>query len=524
MADSPAVGKVYLVGAGPGDPGLITVKGYECLGRAEVIVYDRLAADEFLQAARPEAELIYCGKSPDRHELTQEQINQTLVEHALAGKCVCRLKGGDPFVFGRGGEEALELHRHGIPFEVVPGVTSAIAAPAYAGIPVTHRAIATSFAVVTGHEDPTKPEGQVQWQRLATATDTLVILMGVGNLGGIVEGLLAGGRASETPVALVNWGTHPEQRTLVSSLGAVVHDAEVAGARSPSVIVVGEVVGLRPELAWFDNRPLFGLTGLVTRTRHQASDLSCLLRQHGATPLEMPVIRLAPPESWEPVDDALAVADSFDWVVFTSANGVAMLQEHLAEIGSDIRALKGPRVAAIGPATAAAARAAGLHVALCPEEYVAEALVEALAAEGLAGQRLLLLRAAQARDVLPDQARAAGAEVVIAPVYQTLPVESLDPEIVARLEKKQVDFVTFASSSSVKYFVEALGVERTRALLDGICVGCIGPITAATARELGLSPTVVPDEYTIEALVTALVEYYERRKQKTEDGRRDVAD
>jgi uroporphyrinogen III methyltransferase/synthase len=320
--------------------------------------------------------------------------------------------------------------------------------------------------------------------------------------------LLAGGRPPETPVALVNWGTHPEQRTLVSSLASVVHDAEVAGARSPSVIIVGEVVSLRSELAWFDNRPLFGLTGLVTRTRHQASDLSSLLRQHGAVPLEMPVIRLEPPESWAPVDEALAVADSFDWVVFTSANGVAMLQDHLADIGSDIRALKGPQVAAIGPATAAAAKAAGLHVSLCPDEYVAEALVAALAAEGLAGKRLLLLRAAQARDVLPDQARAAGAEVVIAPVYQTLPVESLDPQIVEMLAQKQVDFVTFASSSSVNNFVQALGDETARTMLAGVCVACIGPITAASARAAGLSPTVVPDEYTIEALVAALVDYY----------------
>lgn len=508
MADSTAGGKVYLVGAGPGDPGLITVKGLQCVQHCDVLVYDRLAADEFLQAVRPGTELIYCGKSSDRHELSQEQINQVLVDQALQGKTVCRLKGGDPFVFGRGGEEALELRRHGIPFEVVPGVTSAIAAPAYAGIPVTHRAIATSFAVITGHEDPTKPEGQVQWQRLATAADTLVILMGVGNLAGIVEGLLAGGRAPETPVALVNWGTHPEQSTLVSSLGHVVHDAEVAGARPPSVIIVGEVVSLRPELAWFDNRPLFGLKGLVTRVRAQASDLSELLRQHGATPLEMPVIRLEPPDSWAPVDDALATAETFDWVIFTSANAVTMLQEHLAATGADIRALKGPRVAAIGPATAAAAQAAGLHVSLCPDEYVAEALVEALAAEGLAGKRLLLLRAAQARDVLPDRAREAGAEVVIAPVYQTLPAEALDPKIIAMLEKKQVDFVTFASSSSVSSFMGALGPEQARRLLEGVCVGCIGPITAATARESGLSPTVVPEEHTIEALVSALAAYF----------------
>ena len=508
MAERGTAGRVYLVGAGPGDPGLITLKGYRCLAEAEVVVYDRLASEELLAAARPDVELIYCGKSADRHEMKQEQINAVLVDRARAGKTVCRLKGGDPLVFGRGGEEALALREHGLDFEIVPGVTSAIAAPAYAGIPVTHRAVATSFAVITGHEDPTKPETQVEWQRLATAVDTLVILMGVGNLPGIVEGLLAGGRAPETPVAIVNWGTHPEQSTLVSTLGSVIADAEAAGARPPSVIVVGEVVGLREELQWFDNRPLFGLKGLVTRVRHQASELSALLRQAGATPLEMPVIRLAEPESWAPVDEALAAAETFDWVVFTSANAVTRLQEHLAEMGSDIRALKGPRVAAIGPATAAAAEAAGLRVALCPEEYVAEGLVAALADEGLAGKRLLLLRAAEAREVLPDKAREAGAEVVIAPVYQTLPTEAVDPQIVQMLEENRVDFVTFASSSSVRSFVAALGCDRAVRLLEGVCVACIGPVTAATAREMGMAPEVVPDEHTIEALVTALVTYY----------------
>lgn len=515
MADTP-VGKVYLVGAGPGDPGLITVKGRDCLAAAEVVVYDRLAADELLAAARPDAELIYCGKSANRHEMRQEQINQVLVDQALAGKCVCRLKGGDPLVFGRGGEEALALREHGIPFEIVPGVTSAIAAPAYAGIPVTHRAVATSFAVVTGHEDPTKPETQVEWQRLATAVDTIVVLMGVGNLAGIVAGLLAGGRAPETPVAIVNWGTHPEQSSLVSTLATVVRDAEAAGARPPSVIVVGDVVALRPQLRWFDSRPLFGLKGLVTRARQQASDLSSLLRQFGATPVEMPVIRLAPPESWAPLADALADMERFDWLVFTSANAVSALRDYLRERELDLRVLKGPRVAAIGPHTAAAVEAAGLRVALQPEEYVAESLLEALAADGLAGRRLLLLRAAEGREVLPEKAREAGAEVTVVPVYQTLPATTLDAEVVALLEERKVDFVTFASSSSVKNFVAALGAEKARALLQDVCVGCIGPVTAATAEELGLPPTVVPEEYTIEALVCALAAHFAGASRRLE--------
>lgn len=508
MPDDCVTGKVYLVGAGPGDPGLITVKGLQCLREAEVVVYDRLGAGGLLEHARPDAELIYCGKQPDHHELTQDQINQVLVDRARQGKAVCRLKGGDTFVFGRGGEEALELRRHGLPYEIVPGVTSAIAAAAYAGIPVTHRGVATSFAVITGHEDPTKPETQVQWQKLATAVDTLVILMGVGNLPAIVAGLLAGGRPAETPVALVSQGTLPEQTSLLSTLDSVVADAAAAGVKPPSAIIVGEVAALRPELAWFDNRPLFGLRGLVTRVRQQASDLSALLRQYGATPVEMPVIRIVPPESWEPVDRALEEMESFDWLIFTSANAVTALIEHLQERELDVRSLKGPRIAAIGPKTAAAAEAAGLRVALCPGEYVAEALLEALGADGLAGKRLLLARAAEAREVLPHGAREAGAEVVVTPVYQTLPAESLDSTALAALEQGNIDFITFASSSSVESFVQAVGQERALALLADVCVACIGPVTAATARDFGLTPTVTPQEYTIEALVAALCEHY----------------
>lgn len=508
MAEACGAGKVFLVGAGPGDPGLITVKGLDCVRAADVVVYDRLGAAGFLDAARHDAELIYCGKRPDHHELKQEQINQVLVEKAKEGKIVCRLKGGDPFVFGRGGEEALELRRHGIAYEVVPGVTSAIAAAAYAGIPVTHRGIATSFAVITGHEDPSKPETQVHWQKLATAVDTLVILMGVGNLAGIVESLVTGGRPPDTPVAIVNWGTLPEQTTLLSTLGSVVEDAAAAGVNPPSAIIIGEVAALRSELAWFDNRPLFGLRGLVTRVRHQASELSALLRQQGAVAIEMPVIRIVPPESWDAVDRALAEMESFDWLVFTSANSVTALTEHLASLDLDVRSLKGPRIAAIGPKTAAAAAAAGLRVSLCPEEYVAEALLQALAAEGLAGKRILLLRAAEAREVLPKKAREAGAEVVVAAVYQTLPPESLDPNVVTSLEQGEIDFITFASSSTVTNFSQALGNERARALLENVCVACIGPITAATAQELGITPTVVPQDYTIEALVDALCQYY----------------
>ena len=506
--DTPNTGIVYLVGAGPGDPGLLTVKGLQCLQAADVVVYDRLVNPEIIEAARADAELISCGKSAGHHALTQEEINELLVRLGKEGKVVCRLKGGDPFVFGRGGEEAHELRQHGISFEVVPGVTSAIAAPAYAGIPVTHRGVATSFTVVTGHEDPTKPETQVDWTRLANVSDTLVILMGIGRLAPIVDGLIGGGRPPDTPVGMVRWGTRVEQETLVTTLQDAVADAAAVDMQPPATIVVGDVVSAREDLAWFDNRPLSGRRGLVTRTREQASELSALLQRYGAAPVEMPVIRIVPPETWEPLDDAIASASSHDWLVFTSANGVRMVRERLSELGLDIRALNGPRIAVIGPKTAVAAEEAGLKVSLCPEEYVAEALGEALKAEGLGGKRVLLLRAAEARSTFPDMARELGAEVADVPVYRTLPAENLEAAAVEMLEANEIDFVTFASSSGVRNFVCSLGREKAQAILDRVCVACIGPITAATASEFGVKTTVMPQAYTIEALVAAIADHF----------------
>jgi uroporphyrinogen III methyltransferase/synthase len=509
MLDNPSgTVKVYLVGAGPGDPGLITVKGLECVRAADVIVYDRLIGREILDEARPDAELIYCGKGPGNHALTQEQINAVLVEKASQGNVVCRLKGGDPFVFGRGGEEALELQAHGIKFEVVPGVSSAIAAGAYAGIPVTQRGLVTSFTVATGHEDVTREESQLAWRNLAQAGGTLVILMGVGRLEEIVPELIAGGKSPDTPVALVASATCPEQRTLVSTLQDVAADARAQDVRPPAVMIVGDVVALREKLSWFEDRPLFGRRVLVTRTREQASELSALLRVHGAVPVEMPVLRLVPPETWEPFDAALRQAETYDWLVFTSANGVRFTRERLEELGSDLRALKGPRVAAIGPKTAAAAQSAGLRVSACPDEYIAESLVAALEGEGLSGQRVLLLRAADARSTFPEMARALGAEVDVVTVYRTVPVDEPAPRAISILESGALDAVTFASSSSVKNFAEAVGIEKARSLLENVTVACIGPVTAETAAELGLNVVVMPDDYTIEGLVAALVDHF----------------
>ncbi|NSW57536.1 MAG: uroporphyrinogen-III C-methyltransferase [Armatimonadetes bacterium] len=509
------IGKVFLVGAGPGDPGLITVKGQACLADADVVLHDRLVNRRLLAMARPDAELIYCGKSPEGREMRQDEINQILVDRALQGKRVCRLKGGDPFVFGRGGEEALALAEHNIPFEIVPGVTSAIAVPAYAGIPVTHRGISTSVAVVTGHEDPEKPVNQVDWVKLATAADTLVVLMGVGNFASIADGLLRGGRDPQMAVAIISRGTLPEQTTLITTLASAAREAETAGIRPPAIVIIGDVVRLRPELGWFDGRPLFGKTGLVTRTAEQAGQLSATLEDAGASVVEFPVIRIAPPESWAPLDDALSQIEGFDWVVFTSANGIAKLQERLETLESDIRTLKGPRIAVVGPGTASAARAAGLRVSLCPEEYVAESLAEALIHEGIDGKRVLLLQAAQARVTLAEKLAAAGADVVGVPVYQTLPASPDDPEAIGMLADGRVDFVTFTSSSSARYFAMAVGPEQARELLLNVCVACIGPITAATVRGLGVEPAVVAEEHTIPGLVAGLAAHFAQETRRS---------
>lgn len=505
---SPAGGKVSLVGAGPGDPGLLTLRGLECLRSAEVIVYDRLIGPEILSHARPGAELIYCGKSPGQQAMTQDQINALLVDRARAGKVVCRLKGGDPFVFGRGGEEALALVEHGIEFEVVPGVSSAIAAGAYAGIPVTHRGLATSFTVATGHEDPGKPDRQVDWRSLARAGDTLVVLMGVGQLEQIVAQLLAAGRPPDTPAALVSWATLPQQRTLRSTLQAVAAEARAYNVRPPAVLIVGDVVRLWEKLSWFETRPLHGRRILVTRTREQASELSELLRRQGAIPTEMPVIQLIPPDTWEPFDQAVAQAERYDWLVFTSANGVRFTMARLQELGLDVRALKGPRVAAIGPRTVAAAQDAGMRVSLCPEKYVAESLAEAMTAQGLSGRRILLLRAAEGRETLPEAAQAQGAQVDVVAVYRTVPAERPDPGVLELLDSGGLDAITFTSSSSVRNFLGLIGPQRAQMLARGITIACIGPVTRDAARQAGLPVAVMPQEHTIKALVEALVEHF----------------
>jgi uroporphyrinogen III methyltransferase/synthase len=500
---------IYLVGSGPGDPGLFTLKGLRCLREADAVVYDRLAPESLLQYA--EAELIYVGKKPgDEQAMKQEEINALLVDLGRAGRTVVRLKGGDPYVFGRGGEEALALIEAGLPFEVVPGVTSGIAAPAYAGIPVTHRGVSTSVAFVTGHEDPTKGRSDVDWTRIANAADTLVLYMGVGRLREISAGLVSAGRSPDTPVAVIRWGTVPVQRTITGTLEDIADKVAEANLKPPAVTVVGDVVALREAgLDWYERRPLFGRRVVVTRARAQAGELSMELERLGAEVLEFPTIEVRPPDDFGPLDEAIRDLDSFDWLVFTSVNGVEAFVERLERHGLDLRAVpRDAKVAAIGPATAERVREAGLRVVVVPREFRAEALIEELAGDELAGKRVLIPRARVAREILPDKLREAGAEVVVPPAYESVPSSEGKDELARRLEVGEVDCVTFTASSTVENFVGAFGEGEARRLLSGTRVACIGPITADTARGRGIRVDVEAREYTIPGLVEAVADLF----------------
>lgn len=500
-----SAGFVSLVGAGPGDPSLITVGGAARIAEADVIVYDRLANPALLAHARPGAEMIYAGKLPDRHTLTQDEINATLVEHGLAGKRVVRLKGGDPFVFGRGGEEAEALIAAGIAFEVIPGVTSAIAGPAYAGVPVTHRTLASSFAVITGHEDPSKESTSINWAALAKGVDTLIFLMGVGRLGEIVSRLVEHGRDAATPVAVIEWGTLPRQRAITATLGTVVDAVAAAGIGSPAITVVGEVAALRDRMRWFDNRPLFGKRVLVTRTRQQASELSRALAAQGAEPIELPTIEIVPnaePAHVERTIEGLRTS-MYGWVIFTSANGVDEFFRHLRECGRDARAFGRAQVAAIGPGTAAALERHGVHADLVPARFVAEGLIDALAHRVLRGVHVLIPRAADARDVLVEALEARGAAVDVLPLYVSAVPERAASDALERLRAGDVDIATFASSSSVRNLVQMLGGDAST--LRRSRIAAIGPVTAQAVRDAGLDVSIEAAEYTIDGLVAALV-------------------
>lgn len=497
------------MGAGPGDPGLITVKGVECITRADVVVYDYLASPALLAHASPDAEMIYVGKKGGDHTLPQEGINALIVEKARQGHVVARLKGGDPFIFGRGGEEAEVLIARGIPFEVIPGVTAAIGASAYAGIPLTHRDYTSDVAFVTGHEDPTKAESSVDWKALATGIGTLVFFMGVKNLPTIAANLVANGRPANTPVAVIRWGTTPRQKTVTGTLDTIVGVTRKAGIKAPAIIIVGGVVNLRKTMQWFENRPLMGRRIVVTRAREQASGLVHQLTELGAECIQCPTIQVVPPPDWAPVDRAIEALDQYDWIVFTSVNGVDYFFRRLFEAGLDVRALGHIKTATIGPATAQRLRTVGLGSDIIPESYRAESVVEAFAATAVEGKRVLLPRAKEARSVLPVELTRMGATVDEVTAYETRQVNNGAVDLLSRLEDRAIDMVTFTSSSTVKNFHRLLPSGRIEELMEGVIVASIGPITSRTARELGLSVTIEAKTYTIAGLIQAMLNFWE---------------
>ena len=501
-------GKVYLVGAGPGDPGLITVKGLECIKQADVLIYDFLASSVLLKHASESAEVIYVGKKGSDHTFSQNYINALIVEKAKNGLTVIRLKGGDPFIFGRGGEEAEVLINEKIPFEIVPGVTSAIAAPAYAGIPLTHRKYTSTLAFVTGHEDPTKKESNIDWASLARGIGTIVFLMGVKNLPQITDRLMSHGMPPDTPVALVRWGTTARQFTVTGTLDTIAERAKATGLKPPAIIVVGHVVKLRETMKWYENRPLMGRSIVVTRSREQASDLVKRLSDLGAECLECPTITVVPPDDLKPLDMAIENLSSYDWMMFTSVNGVNFFFNRLFEKNNDVRALNNIHTAVIGPATAKRLFDFGLKSDIIPESYRGESVVKAFARKDISGKRILLPRAKEARQVLPLELRKMGAVVDDITAYCNQAVKDDADIVLKRLKERTIDMITFTSSSTVKNFRALLPSEGLKRLMQGVSIASIGPITADTARDLGFDVHIVAESYTIVGLCEAIQQYY----------------
>jgi uroporphyrinogen III methyltransferase/synthase len=502
--------RVFLVGAGPGAPDLITLRGAAVMGRADVVVYDALVSPEILRLAPAGAERIFAGKKGgEERSVEQAEINRILIEHARAGRRVVRLKGGDPFIFGRGGEEAEVLAAAGIAFEVVPGVTSATAAPAFAGIPLTHRERGSFVAFITGHQDSTKDaDTAIPWDDLARAArgrGTLVILMATAHMGANLARLVAAGLGAETPAAAIQWGTTAAQKTVVATLGTLADEVVISGLKAPMVIVVGECAALGRELHWFEQMPLFGRRIVITRAARDARDFAARIRALGGEAIEFPTIETAPPSSYEILDRAIAEIATFDWVVFSSANGVDHFIDRMRTNARDLREMGRAAIAAIGPITADRVRHYALTVAAMPAEYRAEAVVEAIGAKRIAGARILIPRAEVAREVLPEMLRQHGArEVVVAPTYRTVIPAGAEVERMRRLVADGlIDLVTFTSSSTVTNFAAMTGVPTT-----SLKAAAIGPITAETALGLGFDVVVAPSTYTVEALIDAITTHY----------------
>ncbi len=489
-------GKVYLAGAGPGDPGLITVKGLKCLAEADVIVYDHLIDQGLLSGTKEGAELIYVGKKAGAHTLSQEEINAILIIKAEQGKMVVRLKGGDPFILGRGGEEAEALAANNIPFEVVPGITAAVAAPAYAGIPLTYRRLSSSFAVATGHEESSAIS--------KLASDTLVFLMGVANLTSIASKLIEGGLSPATPAALIQWGTTPRQKVAQGTLGNIAFIAEKENITPPAVLVVGKVVELRHKLSWFEAKPLFGKKVLVTREEGKIRKLQRLLKLEGAWPIEVPAIKIeATPDQY--LRDIILRFPDFHWLILTSVNGVQALFNHLYRNDMDARKLSNLSICAIGSATAESLRQHGLVADLVPTQYTSQGILDSFRERGIDGQRVLLLRSQLANPDLPRGLLRLGAQVEEAAIYHVLPASTADEETQRLLAQEKIDMITFTSPSTVKGLMALVGGDV--AILNEAVVACLGPVTADYANKVGLKVDVIAERHTMEGLVEALVKY-----------------
>ncbi|MEE2808197.1 MAG: uroporphyrinogen-III C-methyltransferase [Verrucomicrobiota bacterium] len=503
-SDKKKKGICYLVGAGPGDPGLLTLRAKECLEMADVVVYDYLCNIDILNHAPTTSEKIYAGKKAADHAIPQDQLNDLLVKLSLEGKTVVRLKGGDPFVFGRGGEEAQELHESGIPFEIVPGISSSVAGPAYAGIPVTHRDHCSQLTIFTGHEDPTKEDTALDYSKIGSSDGTKVMLMGVGQLAKVTQMMIDGGASPDTPVALIRWATTGSQKTLVGKLNDIASRSEDVGFKAPAVAVFGEVVKLRESLNWFEGRPLFGKKIVVTRTRSQAGELSARLRCLGADVDEMPTIRIEPPENIKEFAQLVQDAHKYSWIIFTSPNGVDSFFDMFFKLYKDARSIGGAKIAAIGPGTQKRVQHYHLSVDLIPDEYVAESLVRKLLDEGsVENEMILLVRPSSARDIIAEGLAEAGAIVDEAIAYQTVS-ESEDPTgAVERFQAGDTDLVTFTSSSTVESFL-----DMDLPIPEHLMIASIGPITSQTLQSAGLQVDIEAKESNIPGLVSAIEDYF----------------
>ncbi len=509
-------GKVYLIGAGPGDIGLLTVKGMKCLQKADVVVYDFHLNAQILNYIKHDAEFIYGGKRGGHHTMAQEEINQALVKRAEDGKSVCRLKGGDPFVFGRGGEEAEVLAKEGIEFEVIPGVSSSIAAPAYAGIPLTHREYSSSFAVITGNEAITKPESSIDWSKLAKGFDTLVFLMGMKNIEAITKKLMEHGSSPDTPVAVIRWGTRPDQKTIAGNLMDIASTIKEKNIRPPAIMVVGNVVKLRDTLKWYENKPLFGHRILITRKYTEDYEA---LEDLGAEIFEFPTIEIVPPESYRELDRAIDHIETYNWLLFTSANGFAYFLQRFIERDRDIRDLKGIKICAIGTKTAEVVRNHGIKVDLIPEEFNAEGLIKLFQRAGgqddngsgsLKGMRFLLPRAEVAREIFPEKVRELGGKIDTPVAYRAMKSETHGKRLVRFMKEGRITVATFTSAATFHHFREMVGHDALD-LLNDMAIAVIGPVTKKAIEEAGLKVDIIPETSTINAMVKAIIDWVHSR-------------